>query len=446
MDDGVYYYTYDNNGNMTSKVNHDPNQEAFVFTYNSKNQLIQTVVTSGTFSGAKRQMNYAYDAIGRRMQKSVVDNESSGDVTKNYTRQYVYDGQNIYAEFDASGSLLVRFVNHPLTPDDVLAAVTTQAAVTSGMANGALNWFFHKDHLGSIMSVRDYGGDLALGYNYTAFGTPMAVDANGNAVSSPALNFGLNFTGREWEPESGLYYYRARYYDPGTGRFLQADPRPGSIGSPMSIVNRYAYASNNPILMVDPTGTSSIFGWIVAALLPIQSLVAMNTSDFFQTNFGFTGGDIKAYNAANVAAAIIGLTIATGGSGAGFWTTAAHAGFLAVDVSAGTSTVLSWYDNGRTPAALLSGGESSFSDGKSLSQAFVLGFAGGMVAQGLSAWQPGNAQTFKTLGAMGTWLSIMSNVVPQYDPKTGKDIPQHSTSNDENFGIGAVTAFGLFGL
>jgi RHS repeat-associated protein len=58
------------------------------------------------------------------------------------------------------------------------------------------------------------------------------------------------YTGREYDPETGLYYYRARYYDPATGRFLQQDP----IGFASGDVNLYGYVGNNPINFIDPSG------------------------------------------------------------------------------------------------------------------------------------------------------------------------------------------------
>ncbi|MBI3021009.1 MAG: RHS repeat-associated core domain-containing protein, partial [Candidatus Omnitrophica bacterium] len=78
----------------------------------------------------------------------------------------------------------------------------------------------------------------------TADDTPIACSAYGN----PYL-----FTGREYDCESGLYYYRSRYYDPRTGRFLQEDPV-GFLGG----VNFYTYASNNPIIFSDPLGLGPI--------------------------------------------------------------------------------------------------------------------------------------------------------------------------------------------
>ena len=62
------------------------------------------------------------------------------------------------------------------------------------------------------------------------------------------------YTGREWDTEAGLYYYRARYYDPTLGRFINGDP----IGFAGGDVNFYVYVQNNPVNLIDPLGNSFI--------------------------------------------------------------------------------------------------------------------------------------------------------------------------------------------
>jgi len=66
----------------------------------------------------------------------------------------------------------------------------------------------------------------------------------------------FTYTGREFEPELGMYYYRARYYDPNTGRFLQQDLDPGKLASPSTFLSKYIYAGNNPVMFGDPSGLS----------------------------------------------------------------------------------------------------------------------------------------------------------------------------------------------
>jgi RHS repeat-associated protein len=96
-----------------------------------------------------------------------------------------------------------------------------------------------------VVAVTDADGERVGSYNYTAFGT--IKDATG------ALDNNITYTGRWLEPETGLYYYRARYYDSGVGRFLKRD----SIGFWAKDLNFYRYANNNSINYYDPIGLDS---------------------------------------------------------------------------------------------------------------------------------------------------------------------------------------------
>ena len=99
--------------------------------------------------------------------------------------------------------------------------------------------YYHADGLGSIVKRTDQAGAVVHEYRYDAWGK----------IEAGATEAGYAFTGREWDPETGLYYYRARYYDPKVGRFLSEDPI-GFFGG----VNFYAYVDNNPVNLIDPTG------------------------------------------------------------------------------------------------------------------------------------------------------------------------------------------------
>ncbi len=83
----------------------------------------------------------------------------------------------------------------------------------------------------------------------------------------------LQYTGREQDKESGFYYYRARFYDPNTGRFLQKDPEPGKVNFPSTIINSYIYVLNNPVNLLDPTGRD-IWGGLALLLSGIVTSVA----------------------------------------------------------------------------------------------------------------------------------------------------------------------------
>jgi RHS repeat-associated protein len=78
---------------------------------------------------------------------------------------------------------------------------------------------------------------------------PAHVYAFGNTTATSSINNPFQYTGREWDSETGLYYYRARYYEPGTGRFISQDPSGFGGG-----INVYAYVRNKALSFSDPTG------------------------------------------------------------------------------------------------------------------------------------------------------------------------------------------------
>lgn len=112
--------------------------------------------------------------------------------------------------------------------------------------------------LGTVTDVMDSSGNIVQRYDYTAYGKIRSLKdgAGSDITSDPAISTSFTFTGREYDSEVGLYYYRARYYDANIGRFLQQDPDPGKLNIPSTLVNKYIYAMNNPIMLKDPSGMS----------------------------------------------------------------------------------------------------------------------------------------------------------------------------------------------
>ena len=163
---------------------------------------------------------YTYDALGRRIEKDV-----DGVITR-----YVYDGEDILFEYDAT-NVVQSYYTHGLGIDEPLIMERNSASYT-----------YHTDGLGSTLELVDDAGVIQQQYVYDAFGN--IVQQTGS-LTNP-----YTYTGREFDPESGLLYYRARYYDPTIGRFLQEDP----IGFNSGDLNFYTYVGNNPLTFIDPSG------------------------------------------------------------------------------------------------------------------------------------------------------------------------------------------------
>jgi len=184
------------------------------FAWDFENRL-----TSVTLPGSGGTVSFKYDPFGRRIYKS----SSSG------TSIFAYDQGNVIEEVNGSGAVVARYAD-TLHIDDPLAMVRSSA--TS---------YYETDGLGTVTSLSNSAGSLAQTYTFDAFGKQTA--------SSGSLTNPFKFTGREFDTETSLYYYRARYYDPQPGRFLSEDPLGFGQG-----VNFYAYVANNPINLIDPTG------------------------------------------------------------------------------------------------------------------------------------------------------------------------------------------------
>jgi len=101
--------------------------------------------------------------------------------------------------------------------------------------------YYEQDGIGSVTSLSSTTGALSDTYTYNTFGNP--IGSTGSVVNP------FQYTARDYDPETGLRYYRARYYDPQVGRFLSEDP----IGFDGGL-NFYSYVANNPAGYVDPGG------------------------------------------------------------------------------------------------------------------------------------------------------------------------------------------------
>jgi RHS repeat-associated protein len=232
---------YDANGNLRVDGRYN-------YVYDEENRLVR--VTRNSDSAIVGQ--YLYDALGRRVVR--VASPSAAFVTT----LYFYDGTRVVEEQDHVGTTQAtyaygNYVDEVLTMD------------RDGQAN-----YYHQNALWSVEAVTDGAGNVTERYAYDAYGAPgltngglVAVPPNPWSTAHSAIGNPWMFTGRQFDEETGLYFYRARSYDPIKGRFLQRDPI-----EYVTSMNLYEYARSAPTVFTDPSGMVCCSG-------PLKSLCAM---------------------------------------------------------------------------------------------------------------------------------------------------------------------------
>jgi RHS repeat-associated protein len=208
-------YSYDANGNTTSKTD---STGTTGYTWDFENRLMSVALP-----GVRGTASFKYDPLGRRIQKVF------GQNTTAVTTNYFYDHDNVIGTVNQNGNVLARYAQGSGI-DEPLAE-----------SNAGTTGYYERDGLGSVTSLTDATGAIAQTYAYDSFGN--VINTTGT-LANPFL-----YTGRDFDSETGLYYYRARYYDPSGGRFVSEDP----VRSPIH-PNRYKYVRNSPLNRVDTSG------------------------------------------------------------------------------------------------------------------------------------------------------------------------------------------------
>ena len=212
---------YDTNGNLSAKGSR-------LFSYDYRNRLVRS-------SRGDDAVTFTYDIFGRQTSRTDV----SG------TLHFFYAGDQKIEERNASGQVTKHYF-WGNSIDELL-----RLDVFNG--SSSTPYYVHSDAIGSTTTVTDENGSLVERVRYDAYGVPSFTDALGQSLKKSTIGNTTLFQGREYDYDLALYNYRARYFDPSMGRFLQTDP----LGYQDSM-NLYQGMNMNPGNFVDPWGTEIV--------------------------------------------------------------------------------------------------------------------------------------------------------------------------------------------
>ncbi len=202
-------FGYDTNGNLTSKSDGSGNS---TYTWDYENRLKESSLSGGAV------VTYAYDALGRRIQRT---SSISG------TTKLVYDKLDVIRDLDGSGNTAADYLNALNTDERLRQTVSGNPS------------YFIADHLNTTRALADASGSISTSLNYDSFGN----------LQRGSASTRYTYTGREFDADIALTYYRARWYDSPQGRFVSPDPIGFAAG-----VNLYSYVLNSPLVFSDPLG------------------------------------------------------------------------------------------------------------------------------------------------------------------------------------------------
>jgi len=296
-------YAYDETGNRTILTETTPLSGTIVTTYDYDDaDRLLTVTRAGAATAytwndrgdllADGTQEYAWDAAGRLASVSV----SGGPEVA-----YLYDGGNDRTAMIVAGVTTTYvvdpfgLVNHV---SQVLAEETDGAATRDfygldllAQAGSTTTTYLGYDALSVRLHLGEDGG-LTAAYRYGPFGEVMGAE--------PA---GYGFSGERWDEPVGLLYLRARYYAPEVGRFVSQDPLRGSSSQPATL-QRFLYAANNPVSLVDPTGLRGVIPWRILFrnlfACPVFSIANPRRLDIYPiiaSNFESNPSDVQRYEA-----------------------------------------------------------------------------------------------------------------------------------------------------
>lgn len=252
---GANDQVHDSNGNLA-----DDGSRKYLF--DAKNRLVRL-----TTLGGNTISSYKYDAFGRRTVKRAGAE----------TIRYIHFGKQVLEERNTFSQLIRQYV-YGNGVDEVLQMRSASND----------DFYYHENSIGSIAAITDSTGSVVERYQYNAYGETTIFAGDGvTQLTNSSIGNSYAYTGRRLDAVTDLYYYRARYYSPERGRFIQRDPLGYADG-----MGVYTYVGNNPINYVDPNGLMAKEAWDDA-----KDLIGDKYKD--TTHFHFEGREVKNTNLPN---------------------------------------------------------------------------------------------------------------------------------------------------
>ena len=270
----TYTYTYDNSwkDQLTSfngqSITYDQAGNPTIYRDKAltwtRGRLLESYATAYNALVATMQ----YDASGVRTQKTVV--EDGYTTTTNYT----YNGNNLIREAESGASSAIKTYLY-----------NSQGII--GFVYNSETYTYRKNMFGDIIAIYS-GATKLVEYAYDAFGNCTIVSDTGN------IGFGnpFRYRGYYWDNDLQLYYLISRYYDPQTGRFINADTLDYLEPENINGLNLYAYCSNNPVMYADPSGHIAISTLIILGLIAVGAVVGGTVAGVNSYNNGNTGWEL----------------------------------------------------------------------------------------------------------------------------------------------------------
>lgn len=228
--------TYDDSGNLKD-------DDTQTYKFDGHNRLIEVRLKSDS----SLLMSAKYDAVGRGRRFEKTNSVAS------VTTRTIFRGEDSIEDYEG-GNLARLFVFDDEIDRPVMMEAPDVADVDDDSNTTELKrFYYHTQLIGSITHVTDASQSVVESYLYDPYGKTTIKDQSSSTVSASAIGNPWGFTARQYDPEVGLYHYRARAYSPELRRFVQRDPLEYADGP-----NAYAYVRGRPSLLSDPAGLRSI--------------------------------------------------------------------------------------------------------------------------------------------------------------------------------------------